>query len=250
MSAKHKPSRYRGGMVAAAAVFTFAFAPIGPVPAASADEAVTTEAGRIARGGRLYDSWFAVIGAEKPTDTHSAWPASNSRTGDATWRCKSCHGWDTLGRDGAYATGSYETGIIGVRRLESAETAEIVAIIKDDTHELADLMDERDFEDLALFISRGQTDMDAYIDRAAKAAKGDAATGQAVYETVCVNCHGATGTKIKDMDPLGALMGNPWEILHKIRYGQPAEEMPALYTFDPQVAADIMAYTATLPMER
>ena len=30
------------------------------------------------------------------------------------------------------------------------------------------------------------------------------------------------------MDPLGKLMGNPWEILHKIRYGQPAEQMPAL----------------------
>ncbi len=55
---------------------------------ASADEAVSTEAGRIARGGRLYDKWFAVIGAEKPADTHPAWPASNTKKkGNTTWRC-------------------------------------------------------------------------------------------------------------------------------------------------------------------
>ena len=52
------------------------------------------------------------------------------------------------------------------------------------------------------------------------------------------------------MDPLGDLMGNPWEIMHKIRFGQPDEEMPALFDFDPQIATDIMAYAATLPKER
>ena len=47
----------------------------------------------IARGGQLYDKWFAVIDAEKPKDTHPAWPASNTKKkGNATHRCKSCHG--------------------------------------------------------------------------------------------------------------------------------------------------------------
>ena len=220
-------------------------------PVASADEAATSETGRIARGGRLYDKWYAVIGAEKPTDTHPAWPASNERTGDATWRCKSCHGWDYLGKDGAYATGSYQTGIGGIRAFDGGDTAAIVAILKNDTHALSGKMDDGDFEDIALFVSKGQIDLDTYVDRASKAASGDAAKGQALYETVCANCHGANGAKIKDMDPLGAIMAsNPWEVMHKIRFGQPDEEMPALSYFDPQVSGDIMAYVATLPKER
>jgi thiosulfate dehydrogenase len=218
---------------------------------AVADDFVSSEVARIARGGRLYDKWFAVIGAEKPADTHSAWPASNTKKkGNTTWRCKSCHGWDNLGKDGAYASGSYKTGIMGVRALAGAEPAKIVAILKNETHGLAGMMDDRDFEDLALFVSKGQIDMDKYIDRASKAPKGNKDKGQIYYETVCVACHGAKGTKVKDMDPLGKLMGNPWEIMHKIRYGQPNEQMPALIVFDPQVAIDIMAYLVTLPKEK
>ena len=229
-----------------AAVMTVAYA-----PAAFADDAVTSEAGRIARGGRLYDKWYKVIGAEKPADTHAAWPASNDKkSGDTTWRCKSCHGWDYLGKDGAYATGSYQTGILGINKFDGADTAAIVAVLKDDLHALDGLMDDGDFEDLALFVSKGQIDLDTYVDRASKAPKGDGAKGQALFETACVNCHGVDGTKVKDMDPLGDLMGNPWEIMHKIRFGQPDEDMPALFVFDPQIAADIMAYSATLPKER
>lgn len=229
----------------------FAGTVLVPSQAALADEMVSSDAGRIARGGRLYDKWFAVTGAEKPADTHSAWPDSNTKKkGDTTWRCKSCHGWDNLGKDGAYASGSYKTGIKGVRGLAGVDPAKIVALINDDVHGLANLMDDQDFADLALFINKGQVDMDKYIDRASKAPKGDKGKGQIYYETVCVNCHGAQGTKVKDMDPLGKLMGNPWEIMHKILYGQPDEEMPALYAFDHQVAADIMAYLTTLPKEK
>ncbi|MCH8181566.1 MAG: hypothetical protein IID55_00140 [Proteobacteria bacterium] len=218
---------------------------------ASADEAVSSEAGRIARGARLYDKWFAVIGAEKPKETHSAWPASNTnKKGNTTWRCKSCHGWDNLGADGAYSSGSYKTGITGVRGSAGADPTEIIAVMRDGTHGLGDLMDDRDLEDLALFISKGQVDMERYIDRATNAPKGDKVKGQAFFETLCVACHGTQGTKIKDMKALGGLMKNPWEIMHKITFGQPDEEMPALYMFDRQVPADIMAYLATLPKEK
>ena len=245
-------SRSRSILVlAAVALVSLGGAALVDATRASAEEAVSSEAARIARGGRLYDKWFAVISAEKPKETHSAWPASNTKKkGNTTWRCKSCHGWDNLGADGAYASGSYKTGIKGVRGLAGADPAKIIAVMKDGTHGLASLMDDRDFEDLALFISKGQVDMDRYIDRATKAPKGDKAKGQAYFETVCAGCHGAQGTKIKDMKPLGKLMENPWEIMHKIVFGQPAEEMPALYTFDRQVAADIMAYVTTLPKEK
>jgi mono/diheme cytochrome c family protein len=219
--------------------------------AVAAEEAVTSEAGRIARGGRLYDKWFAVIGAEKPKQTHPAWPAANTKKkGNTTWRCKSCHGWDNLGAAGAYAGGSYKTGIVGVRAMMGADTARIIAIMKDETHRLGGLMAAPDYEDLALFVSKGQIDMDRYIDRASKAPQGDKAKGRAYYETLCIACHGAEGTKVKDMKALGGLMKNPWEILHKIVFGQPDENMPALYLFDRQVAADLMAYATDLPKKK
>jgi len=224
---------------------------LGAGSATAAEELVNAEAARIARGGRLYDKWYAVIGAEKPKETHPAWPASNTKKkGAVTWRCKSCHGWDYRGADGAYGSGSYKTGIKGVMGMSGADPAEIIAVMKDDTHGFDGLMEERDFEDLALFISKGIFDMDPYIDRATKMPKGDAAKGQAYYETVCFTCHGVKGTKVKDMKALGEVMGNPWEAMHKIVFGQPAEEMPALFMFDRQAAADIMAHAVTLPKEK
>lgn len=49
---------------------------------------------------------------------------------------------------------------------------------------------------------------------------------------------------------LAAQLSNPWEVLHKILNGQPAEQMPALRTLDRQIAVDLMAHLATLPKEK
>jgi len=211
------------------------------------------EQGALARGGKLYDKWYAVIKADKPKETHPAWPASNTKKkGATTWRCKSCHGWDYLGSAGAYASGSYKTGIKGINGMAGADPAAIVKVLKNDTHKLADKMGDKDFQDLALFVSKGQIDMDKYIDRATKSPKGgDAARGADYFNTMCAQCHGVDGTLPKDMKKtLGKQMGNPWEVMHKIQNGQPAEQMPALRALDPQITVDIMTHLATLPKER
>lgn len=216
------------------------------LPASAADE------GAIARGGKLYDKWFKVIKADKPTNTHSAWPASNTKKkGNTTWRCKSCHGWDLMGAEGAYASGSYKTGIKGVNGMAGVDPGQIVEILKNDTHELSGKMSDEDFMDLAMFVSAG-VDMDKYIDRATKATNGgDAAKGANYFNTICAGCHGKEGKVPQDMEkPLGALMSNPWEVLHKILNGQPGEQMPALRSLDRQISVDIMAYLSTLPKER
>ena len=215
--------------------------------------AMAQDQGSIARGAKLYDKWFAVIKAEKPKDTHAAWPASNTKKkGNTTWRCKSCHGWDYKGADGAYASGSYKTGIKGVDGMAGADIAAIVSVIKDDTHQLSGLMADQDFEDLALFVSSGQIDMSAYIDYGTKAMKsGDAARGADYFNTVCTQCHGRKGDQPKDMKKtLAKQLGNPQEVMHKILNGQPAEQMPALRALDRQVVVDIMAHLATLPTEK
>ncbi len=227
-----------------------AFAGVGlfALPAMAQDE------GSIARGGLLYDKWYAVIKAPKPEETHPAWPASNTKkSGATTWRCKSCHGWDYKGVNGAYGNSeSYLTGIKGIDGMAGADIDEIIAVLKDDTHQLADEMDDADFRDLAMFVSKGQVDMSQYIDTKTKAfSGGNAEAGADYFNTLCAQCHGKEGNKPKDMpESFGSLMaGNPWEGMHKILNGQPDEQMPALRALDRQVVLDIMAYMATLPKE-
>ncbi len=231
----------------AIAFFAAGLAASGTVASAETDSA-------IARGGKLYDKWYKVIKADKPKDTHAAWPASNTKKkGDTTWRCKSCHGWDFMGADGAYAKGSYKTGIKGIRAYDGADQAKIVAVLKDDTHKLAGKMADQDFSDLALFVSKGQVDMDKFIDRASKTMiGGNAEKGAAYYNTMCAQCHAVDGSEPEDMGKtLGKLVtGNPWEIINKILNGQPAEKMPALRALDRQVTIDIMTHMATLPKEK
>lgn len=206
----------------------------------------------LVRGGQLYDKWYKVIGDDAPDGTHPAYPAEGKKKGSSTWRCKECHGWDYMGKDGAYASGSHFSGIVGIKGMAGADTAAIVAVLKDDTHALADKMDDESFNALALFVSQGQVDMDKYIDRSAKAAiGGDAAQGAAYFNTICANCHRKDGSWPKDMDKtLGKQMGNPWEVMHKIVNGQPDEKMPALRALDLQVILDLMAHLKTLPTEK
>ncbi len=240
-------SRFIGSLPSLAIMGSFAVIALAPMSVMAADQ------GSIARGAKLYDKWFAVTKAEKPKDTHTAWPASNTKKkGNTTWRCKSCHGWDYKGTNGAYASGSYKTGIKGINAMAGADTAKIVAVLKDDTHKLSGLIADEDFQDIAMFVSKGQVDMSKYIDYDAKAAKGgDAARGKDYFDTMCAQCHGAKGDLPKDMKKtLAKQLGNPWEVMHKILNGQPAEQMPALRTLDPQIVVDVMAHLATLPKEK
>lgn len=220
-----------------------------PLPAI-ADEVVLE--GSLAQGGKLYDKWYKVVKADKPANTHKSYPKAGKKKGAATWRCKECHGWDAMGKDGAYAKGSHFTGIKGITGMAGADVSKIEAVLKDDIHGLKGLMDEKDFRDLALFVSKGQIDYDTYIDRATKNPKGgDKARGASYFQTICAGCHGVNGTLPKDMKKtLAKQMGNPWEVMHKIQNGQPDEKMPALRALDMQVTVDIMAYLQTLPMKK
>ncbi len=208
--------------------------------------------GSIARGGRLYDKWYKEAKLSTPEESHVLYPAANEKYAGnpgANWRCKECHGWDGKGVNGAYASGKHSTGIIGINGMAGADPAAIIAVLTGDAHGFGDKLSEADLNDLANFVSNGQVDMDQYIDFDTKTPKGDAAVGEQVYNTVCSNCHGADGKLPSDMPPLGSLMGNPWEIMHKILNGQPNEKMPALRAIDHQVTVDLLAYLATLPAE-
>lgn len=207
--------------------------------------------GSIARGGKLYDKWYKVIKAETPTETHPLYPSSNEKyfkQPKNNWRCKECHGWDGRGVDGAYKTGSHATGIKGVNGMAGGDTAAVIAVLKSKEHGFSDKLSDTDMTDLANFVVYGLPDWAKYVGDD-KSVKGDAAQGKQVYGTICANCHGPDGKEPKGMPPLGSLMGNPWEIMHKVLNGQPAETMPALRAVDHQISADVLAYLKTLPQE-
>ncbi len=224
----------------------------GPTPASVNVYAGLDEQPSIARGGRLYDKWYKVNGAATPKTPHPAYPAEGAYADQAAsnWRCKECHGWDYLGRDGAYGRGKHHTGIAGIRKFNGAAVKDVIAVLSDKNHGYGQLLSDTDQADLAMFVTRGQIDMTTMISTDGEVISGSAQRGRAYYATICVGCHGAEG-RADDMPVLGKVADdNPWEFIHKVLNGQPGAAMPALRALDRQVAIDIAAYAQTLPTSR
>jgi thiosulfate dehydrogenase len=224
------------------------------------------------RGGLLYDKWWVVAEeAEEEDDEHDdhegdsgapegdhplwATQSTNERSGSDTWRCKECHGWDYKGADGAYGSGSHFTGFPGVFASKGSDPMEILAAMQGGTnadHDFSGVMAEQDLIDLTLFISQALIDDDEHID-ADKASIGDAVEGAILYGNVCIACHGPTGNAINfggidDPEFLGHLApGNPWEFVHKVRFGQPGWPMPSSIAnaWSDEDVANVLAYAQT-----
>ena len=215
-------------------------------PANAAEVTSPSESYMISRGAQLYDKWWVPVKAAKPEATHPAYPAAGKKKGNATWRCKECHGWDYKGAEGAYSKGSHFTGIKGVSGMAGADPAAIAALLRGDLHGYTpEMLPDAAVAELALFISKGQVDPTPFM--ADGKSNGDVAAGKIYYEGVCAGCHGLDGKKVKDADSLGSVSGNTVELMHKVLNGQPGEAMPALRVLDAQIAADIVAYVQTLP---
>ena len=207
----------------------------------------------IARGGKLYDKWFKVNSAEAPKMANPAYPDSGKYKGKkaSDWRCKECHGWDYLGKDGAYNEGKHFTGIDGILQSPKKSETQLLSLLQDKNHGYSsDMLNSKDVADLSNFLQKGMVDMDRYINRESKRISGDVSRGETYYQTICAGCHGMDGKEQDKAPPLGKLSNkNPWETLHKIINGQPGAEMTALRALDTQISVDILAYLQTLPKE-
>jgi len=218
--------------------------------------------GNPVRGGQLYDKWWVVIGVDAPTGDQSLWKtqSTNTRNGADTWRCKECHGWDYKGKDGAYGSGSHFTGFVGVINASGKKPTELLAILKGSTspdHNFSKVMDEQALTDLALFLNQGLTDDAVIVNNDKSPVNGNTGAGAVVF-SLCATCHGPQGTAINfgnESGPeyLGTIAEeNPWEFLHKARFGQPGVMiMPTGFTMNraDQEYADLLAYVQTLPVE-
>ncbi len=221
-------------------------------------------AGSVTRGGLLYDKWWEVIGVDAPTTDHPLWATqtTNTLSGDTTWRCKECHGWDYLGKDGAYGSGSHFTGFPGVydaaQRKSAAELAGALKGATNPNHDFSSVLDEQAINDLAIFLKKGLIDPREYLDYEAKTPKSaDRNHGEQLYNGLCAACHGPAGTKLNFGTPeepeyVGTIAkDNPQEFLHKTRFGQPGSEPPMPATIDLgwsiQDVLDVLAHAQTLP---
>jgi thiosulfate dehydrogenase len=143
---------------------------------------------------------------------------------------------------------------IGIERAAGRSPSEIMVLLRSPAHGYGpELIDDEALANLALFVSRGQDDMAAAIDPATGRADGDAQRGAAIFQNLCAICHAYDGLAQITGEPgdepsLGAVARrNPWQVLHKIRNGQPSADMPALRAFDLGIALDLLAYLQTLP---
>ena len=245
-------------------------------PASPPATAAPVLEGDLVRGGLLYDTWWEAMAAEEeeaghgpeeahamagPTTDHPLWAmqTTNTRTGAETWRCKECHGWDYQGVDGAYGSGSHQTGFPGIFAARDQPLPEVLAALQGSTnpdHDFSSVLDEQALIDLALFITEGQIDP-APLLNADGTSTGDAAQGQDRFDEVCTFCHGPHGTAInfanlEEPEFLGHVAGdNPWEFIHKVRFGQPGWPMPSgiANAWTDNDVANVLAFAQTLPTE-
>ncbi len=207
---------------------------------------------KLARGGILYDNWPTEIGI-KINETHPSYPAAGKKKGGSTWRCKECHGWDYKGAAGAYRTGSHYSGIGGIRAYANLDPINIVKILKDKTHSFGNRIPDSELEAISFFVAYGQIDMDLYIDRRTNKSIGDPVNGGRIYLSTCVKCHGEDGKEINFKDAknpayIGTVSNkNPWETLHKIRWGHPGSQMISLLFVNLKEQLDALSFCQALP---
>lgn len=211
----------------------------------------TSQITSVTRGGRLYGNWQRETGRPAPQGTHPAYPAGSAAADErATWNCRECHGWDYLGKDGAFAAGRHQTGIKGIRGMTGTEPARIMAVLANKTHRYDGLLTSRDLSDLANFVAKGQVDMAKFIDKSGKIA-GDANAFAGHFQTMCATCHGKDGKRVRTMPPLGRVVNEqPERALHSVLNGHPGEFMPPLRAFPDPMIAGILAYTQGLPTKK
>jgi mono/diheme cytochrome c family protein len=229
-----------------------------------------TDEWTLAYGGRLYDTWWQVLGEPAPTTTNPAYPAAGRATGAATWGCRGCHSYDYKGVDGVNATGTGFTGVKGVLGALGRDPAMIAALLRASPHNYTAAMIPDDaLVGLATFISRGTYNIDTYVDPTTKKVRGDVEHGRAVFQTFCAACHGLDGRAINFAAPAAAgappatpdYVGNrstrqPEVGLHKLMNGlvnvPDREKVPPMASFrviGAQAAVDALAYAQTLPQQ-
>lgn len=206
----------------------------------------------VSLGGKLYDNLWAVVDTEPPGRRNPSFPGDVEMAAPETWRCVTCHGWDYKGADGERASLGRRTAFHSLRHLVSADPGLIIKKIRSAPHDYPDTaLPDFALEIMAQFISRGQYDRDALLDKSGRAT-GDAKRGRDIFEGACMNCHQPDGRadligEKGDRSSLGWVARNrPEQALHKIRNGVPGADMLAVGFFEDDQIRDLFSYLQSL----
>ena len=206
----------------------------------------------IARGGRLYDNWFAAQLYPPPETTHPLMPAGSGLVPASTWRCSTCHGWDYLGNEVQGAERFMPRP--SLEDMRARPPHEIAAIVRAEPHGYdKSTLPDVSLDLLARFVSQGQHDLATFADPATGAASGHPLSGRPIYQGVCISCHDSDGRAYLEGEPgdkvsLGWLARNRTaQTVHKIVNGQPGTDMVQLRFLSADQIADLLAYLQTLP---
>ncbi|MBE0414719.1 cytochrome c [Yoonia sp.] len=212
----------------------------------------------LAAGGRIYDNWWEALDRDPPEGTNPAYPASAQQEGEATWRCKECHGWDYLGAEGIYRQGSHFTGIPGIMGARGYPAETIFRTLRDANHPYTqEMITDDEMLRVATFVSQGLTDMRAFINmetRRVIPGSGDFERGRAIFQTTCAACHGFDGRAMDwGEDDEHNFVGTeaaelPDEVYNKIANAHPGAAMINTRAFSVQDRISLMNYIATLPV--
>lgn len=178
-----------------------------------------------------------------------------------SWRCKTCHGWDYEGigfnsglKSAAGADNLiYKLDLIKTSSLSPQEQQKqvfdwIKLGVSSTIHNfssprayLPTTLGDVEIWDLVKYLMEGVVNTDTYIYESFRTVKGpyrNPTNGQGLYfGTVdpainCASCHGEDGKGVvgkgtETVDIFEIANSNPWEFLHKTRFGQPNTAMPA-----------------------
>ena len=237
----------------------------------------------LAYGGLVYDKWWRAsfqnpLPTQPAADSiHPLYPSTlNPMVGPDTFRCKECHGWDYLGSEGVYgdAASTHYTGIKGITSVTPTynynSDIEIWTFLHDGDspaglidHAFGDILSDDDIYNLTRFVLTVREELLVdngpanFIDPD-KTINGNTLNGANLFASNPVEggagcadfrCHGPNGDFIFLKAPIGKLaQDNPWEVLHKIRFGQPGSMMVGITALNnPNVgiieAVDILSFT-------
>ncbi len=214
------------------------------------------------QGARIYDNWILALDLVPPVGNQPLWDKqdTNTRSGVITWRCAECHGWDYKGVDGAYGPYSnHYTGFTGLGDAVGASQEAVIAWLDGSVspeHNFLMYTNTAALNDLAAFLRTRQIDTDLVIDPQTGTVLGDRRVGRNIYVDICASCHGDNGEQINfgnTQHPLylgDMAVADPWQSLHKIRFGSPtSDRMPAYEDEDWSLSmiANVLAYMQTLP---
>ncbi len=207
-------------------------------------------------GALLYDNWVKMKNVEEK-DMHPLYPVTSKKSGKSTWRCKECHGWDYIGKEGRYAKGSHFTGIEGIYHVKNEDPESLLSSLKDKSkkHDFSIFLTEKELWDLVKFMREGQADIKKVVDELGHS-KGDESKGEILFIDNCASCHGVNGDEIDFKDKKDGIQGvgwisneNPQESIHKIRWGHPGSDMPSMLVdkgLSEKDSIDILTYTQSL----